>query len=103
MSCFVVCTLLNGQTTTIPILLLDREDLKTLFMVFRFFAKNSSYLKYFWKLGLWCLKNNRKFMDKAFLYGIMIYQMHQTYLHIKKSLLLQNNKGFEPLSRAKVS
>lgn len=48
------------------------------------------YRKYFWKLIFWCLKNNRKYLDKAIFYGTMIYQMHQTYLHIKKTVITQN-------------
>lgn len=35
--------------------------------------------KYFWKLIRWSLSNNRKMLDKAFFYSIMIYQMHETY------------------------
>ncbi|MDP1727469.1 MAG: radical SAM protein [Bacteroidota bacterium] len=46
--------------------------------------------KYFWKLIYWTIKHNRKYIDKALFYGVMIYQMHQTYLHIKQSVLLQN-------------
>ena len=40
--------------------------------------------KYFWKLIRWALRNNRHYLDVAILYGIMIYQMHQTFLHIKQ-------------------
>lgn len=35
--------------------------------------------KYFWKMISWSLFNNRKMMDKAFFYSIMIYQMNETY------------------------
>lgn len=45
--------------------------------------------KYFWKLLFWSLKNDRKFIDKAVFYGIMIYQMHKTYLHITQTLIDQ--------------
>jgi radical SAM superfamily enzyme YgiQ (UPF0313 family) len=38
---------------------------------------------YFWKLFFWTLRYNRKFADKAVFYGMMLYQMHQTYLHIR--------------------
>lgn len=53
--------------------------------------------KYFWKLILWCLKNNRKYLDKAIFYGTMIYQMHYTFLHIKESVIAENKKIFEPI------
>lgn len=41
--------------------------------------------KWFWKLILWSFKNNRKMLDKAFFYGVMIHQMHETYktIHLK--------------------
>jgi len=65
---------------------LEKGDCGILLIVIRFFIQNPSYLKYFWKLGRWCIKNNRKYMDKALLYGLMIYQMHQTYLHIKENV-----------------
>ncbi|MEZ5018420.1 MAG: radical SAM protein [Flavipsychrobacter sp.] len=35
--------------------------------------------KYFWKMISWSVFNNRKMLDKAFFYGIMIYQMNETY------------------------
>lgn len=35
--------------------------------------------KYFWKMIKWSLFNNRKMLDKAFFYSIMIYQMNETY------------------------
>jgi radical SAM superfamily enzyme YgiQ (UPF0313 family) len=41
---------------------------------------------YFWKLFWWVLRYNRKFMDKAVFYGIMMYQMNQTYYHILKQV-----------------
>ncbi|MBZ0098961.1 MAG: DUF4070 domain-containing protein, partial [Taibaiella sp.] len=43
--------------------------------------------KYFWKLIGWSLANNRKMLDKAFFYSIMIYQMHHTYKTILQSAL----------------
>lgn len=39
--------------------------------------------KHFWELIRWTFFYNRKFMDKAFFYGLMVYQMEQTYLHLK--------------------
>ena len=48
--------------------------------------------KYFWKLILWSLFHKRKNLDLAFFYGVMIHQMHQTYLHIKQRMILQDEK-----------
>lgn len=50
------------------------------------------YRKYFWKLVFWSLKNNKKYLDKSVFYGVMIYQMHQTFLHIEKVVLEQNKE-----------
>lgn len=50
--------------------------------------------KYFWKLLAWVAKHQYKNLDKAFLYGIMIYQMHQTFLHIKNTVIKQNPHVF---------
>lgn len=71
----------------------ERYNLKDMMMVFRVIYLLGivySYRKYFWKLILWSIKNNIKYMDKAIFYGIMMYQMHQTYLHIKQSVIDQN-------------
>lgn len=38
--------------------------------------------KYFWKLLGWTFFFNRKYFDKALFYGVMMYQMHQTYFTI---------------------
>lgn len=35
--------------------------------------------KYFWKMIFWSIRKNRKMLDKAFFYSIMIYQMNETY------------------------
>jgi len=42
--------------------------------------------KYFWKLIFWTYRFNPKFIDKAFFYGMMLYQMNHTYLHIRKQV-----------------
>jgi radical SAM superfamily enzyme YgiQ (UPF0313 family) len=42
--------------------------------------------KYFWNLMIWAAKRSHKLIDKAFFYGMMMYQMHQTYLHIKNQV-----------------
>lgn len=69
--------------------------------------------KYFWKLIFWAAKNQYKNLDKAFLYAIMIYQMHQTFLHIKQTVIDQNPHIFsdggknykprQPLEAARVA
>lgn len=41
--------------------------------------------KYFWKLLFWLIRHNYKYLDMGLFYGIMIYQMHQTYLYIMQS------------------
>lgn len=46
--------------------------------------------KYFWKLIWWSLKNQPKYLDKSVLYGVMLYQMHKTYLHIHKNVIAEN-------------
>lgn len=45
--------------------------------------------KYFWKLMLWAATHNRKLLDKSVFYGIMIYQMHETYLTIQQQVNTQ--------------
>ncbi len=35
--------------------------------------------KYFWKLIFWSVRHQPKLLDKAVLYGVMMYQMNQTY------------------------
>lgn len=51
--------------------------------------------KYFWKLIGWSLRNNISFLDKAILYGIMIYQMDLTYRTIRSSVLQQNSTLYD--------
>lgn len=57
--------------------------------------------KYFWKLILWSLRKNRKMLDKAFFYSIMIYQMHETYKTILQCALdeMDNFKKPELMAR----
>jgi radical SAM superfamily enzyme YgiQ (UPF0313 family) len=47
--------------------------------------------KFFWKLFAWSIMNNRKMLDKAFFYSIMIYQMHETYKTIYQNALKEMN------------
>lgn len=41
---------------------------------------------WFWKLVWWVLRYNRKYIDKAIFYGIMMYQMNLTNNHIRKQV-----------------
>ena len=71
----------------------EKLSLKSIWMILRIIyllGIKDTNRKYFWKLILWTVKNNRKFLDKAILYGIMIYQMHQTSLHIEDTVKMQN-------------
>ncbi len=52
----------------------------------------------FWKLIFWVYRNHRKQLDKAFFLGIMLHQMHQTYLHIRTSVLEQHQSIYSPLT-----
>lgn len=45
--------------------------------------------KYFWKLVGWSLAKNRKMLDKALFYSIMIYQMHQTHQTILEKAITE--------------
>ena len=62
---------------------------KMLAMVFYKLGIKDTNRKYFWKLILWALVHNRKLLDKSVFYGIMTYQMYQTYLNIKSQVNFQ--------------
>lgn len=47
----------------------------------------SSDRRFFWKLVIWSIRKNRKMLDKAFFYGIMIHQMHETYKTIHEKAM----------------
>ncbi|HYG15136.1 MAG TPA: B12-binding domain-containing radical SAM protein [Bacteroidia bacterium] len=66
------------------------KDIKTILRVVYLLGIKDSNRAYFWKLIAWSYKNNRKFLDKAFLYSIMMYQMYQTFMHIKATVEAQN-------------
>jgi radical SAM superfamily enzyme YgiQ (UPF0313 family) len=53
--------------------------------------------KYFWKLLTWTFFYNRKLLDKSVFYGIMIYQVYQTYLNMlsQVSVQLQQDEEME--------
>lgn len=42
--------------------------------------------KYFWKLLFRVARRNYKYLDMGLFYAVMIYQMHQTSLHIRKAM-----------------
>lgn len=67
------------------------KDLKMVFRIVYLLGLKDPNRKYFWKLIFWTLKNNRKFLDKAVFYGIMIHQMHQTCIHIENDVRTQNS------------
>lgn len=71
----------------------EKIRLAELFMVARviyLLGIKYKYRTYFWKLIYWSLKNNRKMIDKSIFYSVMIYQMHQTFLHIRNTVYAQN-------------
>jgi len=43
------------------------------------------YRRYFWKLLFWLVAHNYKYLDMGLFYGIMMYQMHQTSLHLMRA------------------
>lgn len=70
------------------------RDIKMIFRIFYLLGFKDRYRKFFWKLILWSVINKPKYLDKAIFYGIMIYQMHQTYLHIKQTVKAQHEEIF---------
>lgn len=65
---------------------LKASDLLLILRVVYLLGIKDKHRKYFWKLILWTYKLNPKFADKAFFYGMMMYQMNQTYLHIRSQV-----------------
>ncbi|MEO5572406.1 MAG: radical SAM protein [Bacteroidia bacterium] len=58
------------------------KHLKMLLMIIYRLGIKDNNRKYFWKLITWTFFYNRKLLDKSIFYGIMIYQVYQTYLNI---------------------
>lgn len=77
------------------------SELKILLRVVYLLGIKDRDSKYFWKLIWWTARNQYKNLDKAFFYGIMIYQMHQTFKHIKKTVLEQNKELYLAESKPK--
>ncbi|TRZ65518.1 DUF4070 domain-containing protein [bacterium] len=67
-------------------------DIMIVFRILYLLGVKDRYRRFFWKLIWWSILNNPKNIDKAIFYGIMIYQMHQTYLHILQTVKEQNKK-----------
>ena len=59
-------------------------DVKTLLLIVFRLGIADKDRRYFWKLVTWSLLHNRKMLDKTLLYGLMIYQMRETYEVIRK-------------------
>lgn len=75
-----------------------KYDLKHLRMIAKIIYRlgiRYSERSYFWKLIFWTFFYNRKYLDKALFYGIMIYQMHQTYLNIVSQVSVQLQEAEE--------
>jgi radical SAM superfamily enzyme YgiQ (UPF0313 family) len=47
--------------------------------------------KWFWKLITWSIAKNRKMLDKAFFYSVMLYQMNETYKTIHQKATEEMN------------
>jgi radical SAM superfamily enzyme YgiQ (UPF0313 family) len=62
------------------------KDISLVFRAFYFLGIKDPHRKFFWKLIFWSIMNKRKYLDMALFYGIMIYQMHQTSVHIIQSV-----------------
>jgi hypothetical protein len=65
------------------------KHFKMFLMILYKLGIRDSNRKYFWKLILWTFFYNRKFLDKSIFYGIMIYQVYQTYLNILSQVSVQ--------------
>ena len=72
------------------------KDLRMALRVLYLLGIKDPNRQFFWKLIVWTFFNKRKYLDKALFYGVMIYQMHQTYLHIKETVKRQNQKLYAP-------
>lgn len=68
------------------------KDIKMFFRIVYRLGIKDRHRKFFWKLILWSILNKPKYLDRAIFYGIMMYQMHQTYLHIVQTVKFQNRE-----------
>ncbi|MCH8942960.1 MAG: B12-binding domain-containing radical SAM protein [Bacteroidetes bacterium] len=76
------------------------KDMRIVFRILYLLGVKDKYRKFFWKLILWSILNKPKYLDLAILYGIMVYQMHKTYLHIKQNVKKQNKKIYDQKEEA---
>ncbi len=60
------------------------KDLVMVLRVFFLLGIRDPHRKYFWKLLFWLLRHNYKYLDMGLFYGMMMYQMHQTSLHLQQ-------------------
>lgn len=86
-------------TTKVPEKISAKDFKMILRVIFQLGIKDTNR-KYFWKLLAWTWVNQRKFLDKAFFYGIMVYQMHQTSIHIEETVKVQNKDIYTPKKEA---
>ncbi len=70
------------------------KDIKIVLRILYLLGIKDRHRKFFWKLISWSILNKPKYLDLAILYGIMIYQMNNTYLHIKQTVKKQNENIF---------
>lgn len=59
------------------------SDVLTALRIFYLMGIQDPQRKYFWKLLWWTWKRYPQYVDKAVFYGTMMYQMNQTYRHIR--------------------
>ena len=71
------------------------KDIGMAFRILYVLGIKDMHHKIFWKLILWSILNSRKNLDKAIFYGVMIHQMHQTYLHIKQTVKNKNKNIYK--------
>jgi radical SAM superfamily enzyme YgiQ (UPF0313 family) len=62
------------------------SDLGAALRIFYQMGIRDANRSYFWRLIWWTYRYNPKYVDKAVFYGMMIYQMNQTYLHIRSQV-----------------
>ncbi|MCH7964342.1 MAG: B12-binding domain-containing radical SAM protein [Bacteroidetes bacterium] len=79
------------------------KDIRMVFRILYVLGIKDKYRKIFWKLIFWSILNSRKNLDKAVFYGIMIHQMHQTYLYIKQTVKNKNKNIYQYKEEAKLN
>jgi radical SAM superfamily enzyme YgiQ (UPF0313 family) len=59
------------------------RDLTMVVRVLFLLGITDPHRQYFWKLLFWLVRHNYKYLDMGLFYGMMMYQMHQTSLHLQ--------------------